>query len=184
MDPAVDLSKLGAVAARVLDPKSPAPMRQMAARGVVPGLKPSETLTIIAVLAESDDAAVAATARATLEKLPPQLVGGLTAELQPGVVDAIAMRHPTDLAMMERILALPQIPLTTIASLASLASEAVAEVIATNEERLLKHPAIIEKLYLNKETRMSTADRMIELAVRNKIELTGIAAFKEAAAAI
>jgi hypothetical protein len=94
------------------------------------------------------------------------------------------MRHPTDLAMMERILALPQIPLTTIASLASLASEAVAEVIATNEERLLKHPAIIEKLYLNKETRMSTADRMIELAVRNKIELTGIAAFKEAAAAI
>src|ERR1700722_2056473 len=117
MDPAVDLSKLGAVAARVLDPKSPAPMRQMAARGVVPGLKPSETLTIIAVLAESDDAAVAATARATLEKLPPQLVGGLTAELQPGVVDAIAMRHPTDLAMMERILALPQIPLTTIAEL-------------------------------------------------------------------
>jgi hypothetical protein len=31
---------------------------------------------------------------------------------------------------------------------------------------------------------MSTADRMIELAVRNKIELTGIPAFKEAAAAI
>jgi hypothetical protein len=31
---------------------------------------------------------------------------------------------------------------------------------------------------------MSTADRIIELAVRNKIELTGIPAFKEAAAAI
>ena len=53
-----------------------------------------------------------------------------------------------------------------------------------NEERLLKHPAIIEKLYMNKATRMSTADRMIELAVRNGLELNGIPAFKEAAAAI
>jgi hypothetical protein len=37
---------------------------------------------------------------------------------------------------------------------------------------------------LNKATRMSTADRIIELAVRNKIEVSGIPAFKEAAAAI
>jgi hypothetical protein len=185
MDPAVDLAKLGPVAARVLDPKSPAPMRQMAARGVVPGLKPADTLTIIALLAESEDAAVATTAKATLDKLPPQLVaGGLTAELQTGVVDAIATRYATDLAMMERVLALPQIALTTVATVASLASEAVAELIATNEERLLRLPAIIEKLYLNKRTRMSTADRVIELAVRNKIELSGIPAFKEAAAAI
>jgi hypothetical protein len=185
VDPPVDVSKLGPVAARVLDPKSPAPMRQMAARGVVPGLKPTDTLSIIAILAESDDEAVATTAKATLAKLPPQLAsGGLTAELQPGVIDAIATRYATDLAMMERILALPQIALPTIATVASLASEAVAELIATNEERLLKHPAIIEKLYMNKATRMSTADRMIELAVRNKIELTGIPAFKEAAAAI
>jgi hypothetical protein len=184
MDPAVDLSKLGPVAGRVLDPKSPAPMRQMAARGAVPGLKPSETLTVIAILAESEDEAVATIAKATLAKLPPQLVGGITPELQPGVIDALATRYATDLPMMEKILALPQIPLTTIAAVAQLASEPVAELIATNEERLLKHPAIIEKLYLNKATRMSTADRMIELAVRNKIELTGIPAFKEAAAAI
>jgi hypothetical protein len=185
MDPPVDLTKLGPVATRVLDPKSPAPMRQMAARGVVPGLKPTETLTIIALLAETDDTAVATIAKATLDKLPPQLAtGGLTAELQPGVVDAIATRYATDLAMMERVLALPQIALETVALVAALASEAVAELIATNEERLLKHPTIIEKLYLNRLTRMSTADRMIELAVRNKIELTGIPAFKEAAAAI
>jgi hypothetical protein len=184
MDPAVDVSKLGPVAGRVLDPKSPAPMRQMAARGAVPGLKPSETLTVIAILSESEDEAVATTAKATLAKLPPQLVSGITPELQPGVVDALATRYATDLPMMEKLLALPQIPLATVAAVAQLASESVAELIATNEERLLKHPAIIEKLYLNKATRMSTADRMIELAVRNKIELTGIPAFKEAAAAI
>jgi hypothetical protein len=43
---------------------------------------------------------------------------------------------------------------------------------------------IIEKLYMNKQTRMSTADRMLELAVRNNIELKGIPAYKEAATAI
>ena len=37
---------------------------------------------------------------------------------------------------------------------------------------------------MNKATRMSTADRVLELAVRNKIKLEGIPAFKEAAAAI
>jgi hypothetical protein len=185
MDPAVDVTKLGPVANRVLDPRSPAPMRQLAARGAVPGLKPAETLTIIAILAETEDEAVRTIANATLDKLPPPLVaGGLTPDLQPGVVDTIAVRYATDLAMMERILTLPQVMMSTVAAVASRASEAVAELIATNEQRLLEHPTIIEKLYLNKATRMSTADRIIELAVRNKIEVTGIPAFKEAAAAI
>jgi hypothetical protein len=67
---------------------------------------------------------------------------------------------------------------------ATLASELVAELVATNEQRLLAHPGIIEKLYMNKDARMSTADRILELAVRNNIELKGIPAYKEAAAAI
>src|SRR5580692_2040879 len=185
MDPAVDVTKLGPGATRVLDPRSPAPLRQMAARGGAPGLKPSETLTIIALLAEAEDEAVRTIAAATLDKLPPPLLtGGLNADLQPGVVDVIAVRYAKDVAIMERILGLPQVAMATVATCASLASEAVAELIATNEQRLLENPAIIEKLYLNKATRMSTADRIIELAVRNKIDLSGIPAFKEAAAAI
>ena len=86
--------------------------------------------------------------------------------------------------MMERILALPQMPLETIARVATKSSEEVSELIATNEDRLLRHPQIIERLYMNKATRMSTSDRMVELAVRNEIELTGIPAFKEAVAAL
>jgi hypothetical protein len=42
---------------------------------------------------------------------------------------------------------------------------------------------VIEKLYMNKRVRMSTADRLIELCVRNHVELS-IPAFKEAALAI
>jgi hypothetical protein len=185
MDPPVDTAKLPAPAQRILDAKSPPPMRQMGAKGIAPGLKPHEALTVVALLAESTDEAVAATARATLEKLPaPLLSGALTPDLPAGVLDVIAPRYAADVAIMEKILALPQIAMATVATVAAKASELVAELLATNEERLLKNPAIIEKLYLNKATRMSTADRIIELAVRNKMDLSGIPAFKEAASAI
>jgi hypothetical protein len=185
MDPLIDVAQLAPQAARILDPKTPAPMRQMAARGIAPGLKPVDTLAVIALLAEHPDPATATLAQATLDKLPPQLLnGGLTPDLHPGVLDVIAPRYATDAAMMERMLGLPQMPLATIARVAMKSSEEVSELIATNEDRLLKHPAIIERLYMNKATRMSTSDRMIELAVRNQIELTGIPAFKEAVQAL
>ncbi len=58
------------------------------------------------------------------------------------------------------------------------------ELIANNEERLLANPRIIEALYHNKHTRMSTVDRAVELAVRHGIELTGVACFAEVKAAI
>jgi hypothetical protein len=185
MDPALDLAKLSPVAARVLDPKSPPAMRQMAARGVVPGLRAADMLTVIAALAETEDETIAKIAQGTLDKLPPPLLAGaFTPDLQAGVIDTVARRYATEVTMMERLLALPHIAMSTVAAVAAIASEAVAELIATNETRLLAHPVIIEKLYLNKRTRMSTADRIIELAVRNKIEVSGIPAFKEAAAAI
>ncbi len=185
MTPNVDPTTLSAPAQRVLDAKAPGPLRQMAARGIAPGLKPAEALTVVALLAESPDEAVAKTARGTLEKLPaPLLQGALGPDLPPGVIDALAPSYANDLAIMERILTLPQIHPDTVATIASRCGEAVAEIVATNEERMLAHPVIIEKLYLNKKTRMSTANRALELAIRNKIKLEGIPAFEEAAAAL
>jgi hypothetical protein len=185
MEPVIDVAQLGPQAARILDPKTPLPMRQMAARGIAPGLKPVDTLAVVALLAESADAAIATLAQATLDKLPPQLLAGaLNGDLHPGVLDVLAPRYAKDVGVMERMLALPQMPLETIARVASKSSEEVSELIATNEDRLIRHPAIIERLYMNRATRMSTSDRMLELAVRNRLELTGIPAFKEAVAAL
>jgi hypothetical protein len=185
MNPTIEIEKLPPAAQKILDPKAPPALRQMAAKGISPGLRPHDALTVIALLAESEDEAVRATARTTLERLPaPLLNGALAGALLPGVIDAIAVYYARDAAVMEKILMLPGIAMHTVVGVAAAASEPVAELIATNEERLLKHPEIIEKLYLNKATRMSTADRLIELAVRNKIELTGVSAYEEAAAAI
>jgi hypothetical protein len=169
----------------MLDGASPAPLRQLAARGVGPGLKAGEALTVVALLSESDDESIAATAKATLAKLPaPLLNGALASDLPPGVLALVAPSYAHDAAVMEKIVAHPALLPETVAVIASMASEVVAELLATNEKRLLAHPEIIEKLYMNRATRMSTADRILELAVRNKIELKGIPAYKEAAIAI
>ena len=185
MEPAVDVSTLPQQAQRLLDPKTPAPLRTLGARGIAPGLKPGEALTVVCLLAEGEDVHIADMAKATLRSLPvPVLNGARTSELPPGVLDVVAPQFAGELTVMERILAHPNLLPSTVAKVASHCSEPVSELIATNEERLLKHPEIIEKLYMNRATRMSTTDRLIELAVRNGLELTGIPAFKEAAQAI
>jgi hypothetical protein len=185
VNPPVDVEKLSVPARKILDPASPAPMRQMAARGIAPGVKPGEALTVVVLLSESSDGAIAATARATLDKLPaPLLSGALAGDLPPGVLLLLAPRYAHDEAVMAKILAHAAMPSEAVALVAAQANEAVSELIAVNEERLLAHPAIIEKLYMNRATRMSTADRILELAVRHKLELTGIPAYKEAAIAI
>jgi hypothetical protein len=185
MDPPVDLDKLSPAARKILDPASPAPLRQMAAKGVAPGLKPGDALAVVAILSESTEQAIASAAKATLDKLPaPVLNGALASDLPPGVLALVAPRYAQNATVMEKILAHPALTPETVAAVAAAASEAVAELVATNEELLLAHPQIIEKLYMNEATRMSTADRILELAVRNKVELKGIPAYKEAAAAI
>jgi hypothetical protein len=185
VDPPVDLGALAPAARKILDPSAPAPMRQMAAKGIAPGLRPADALTVIALLSESAEGTIAAAAQATIERLPAQLLSGaLAGDLPPGVLALVAPRYARDLKVMETILAHPRIPPAAVAEVAALANEGVAELVATNEQRLLAWPAIIEKLYMNKATRMSTADRVLELAVRNNVELKGIPAYKEAAAAI
>jgi hypothetical protein len=185
VNPPIDLATLSPAARKLLDPSAPAPMKQMAAKGIAPGLRPGEALTVVAMLSESDDAPIAAVAAATLASIPgPLLIGALAGELASAVLSLVAPKYARDAEVIARMLAHPSITPAAVAEVAALASEAVAEIVATNEQLLLANPAIIEKLYMNKATRMSTADRILELAVRNQVELRGIPAYREAAAAI
>jgi len=156
----------------------------MAAKGVVPGAKPHEIVIVIAVLATRADDKVRDAAIGTLSKLPPPILNGaLTADLPGSVITQLASPYAGNHEVIEKLLRLPRITRDALEILASAADERAGELIATNEELMLKHPTVIEKLYMNKRVRMSTADRLIELCVRNNIELS-IPAFKEAALAI
>jgi len=180
----IDPSALGTAARKVLSTDAPAPLRMMGAKGVLPGAPPADVLTVIIALSVTDGGSVQATAAQTLSKLPrPILDGALNGRLQPPVVQVLAELFGQDLEVLPRILAQPAIGEDTLCELCTKANEAAGELIGTNEALILSHPAVIEKLYMNKRVRMSTADRLIDLAVRNGLELD-FPAFKEAAAAI
>lgn len=180
----IDIAALPPNAQKILDPNGPAPLKGMAAKGLAPGLKPGDTLAVVCALSLGSDAH-AEVAKKTLAALPlPLLNGALGGDIQPGVLDVIGPVYAKDANLSEKILQHPSILAETVAAMAAVCTEGVAELIATNEERLLANPKIIEKLYLNKNTRMSTADRILELAVRNNVECPGIPAFEQAKKAI
>jgi hypothetical protein len=180
----IELEKLSPQVQKVLSDAAPLPMQLMAAKGVVPGAKPHEIVIVISVLSGRSDDKLREAALGTLAKLPPPILNGaLSADLPGSVILQLAGPYATNHEVIEKLLRMPRIGGEALALLAVGADERAGELIATNEELMLKHPLVIEKLYMNKRVRMSTADRLIELCVRNNIELS-IPAFKEAALAI
>jgi hypothetical protein len=180
----IDTSALPAPALRMLAPGAPAPLKLMAAKGVAPGLKPEAIVTLVCVFASDPDVTLAQTARGTLESLPnPVLLGALATDLQGPVLELLAEARPSDAAVVSRLLAARNITSFALEIVAEKANESIGELVAASDSVLLRFPRVIEKLYLNRRVRMSTADRLVDLAVRNEIELH-IPAFKQAAAAI
>jgi hypothetical protein len=164
--------------------QGPPKMREMAAKGVALGVMPADLVLLLVALSQSGDPPIAETAEKTLANLPQQVLSGaLGANLAPLAVHHLATRYHARLDVLSALVSMPQLDPDTIYDVAKVCGEEAAELLATNEERLLSNPRIIEALYLNKHTRMSTADRIVELAVRNHVEVN-IPAWKEAAAAI
>ncbi len=181
----IDIASLPGPAQKLVDPAAPPKMQELAARGVAPGLKPADIVAVIVVLMQSDRAAVHDTAVATLKNLPaPLLQGALAADLEPACIHALAQAYIDRLEIIEKVVVMPRVAMDTIEHLARAGTEPITELVATNETRLLAHPRIIELLYMNKVTRMSTADRVVDLARRHGLVLEGIPTFREAADAL
>ena len=180
----IDTSELPAPAQRLLGPKAPPPLKLMGARGIVPGLKPEAVVTVVCVFALGDDAELAKTARDTLGGFPePVLQGALSTDLQGPVLELLAEFHGNDAAIVSRLLKAKHVTSQTLELVAQAANENIGELVAASDSVLLRFPRVIEKLYMNRRVRMSTADRLVDLAVRNQLELD-IPAFKQAALAI
>jgi len=167
------IDALPEAARRFCDPAAPLPARTMAARGLVP-LHGPELVTVLAQLCADAEPAVASAAATTLEGLPENVLGSsFEAALHPSVLDALAVRF-TNSDLRERLVANPATSDGTIEWLAREADERLGERISANEARLLRAPAIIGALYNNRRVRMSTADRLVELAGRHGIDVPGI----------
>ncbi len=171
MDHPIDLSQLPEAARKALN--GPAPLKMMVARGMAP-LPPAALVSALYGFAWSrEDEKLREAAEKTLTGLPEAVLGGAlgAADLHPAVLDDLATRHGSNRSVVERIVRHAQTAGETVAALARHCDESLTELIATNEQRLLAHPVIIEALYLNEHTRMSTADRIVELAARHGLRV-------------
>jgi hypothetical protein len=159
---------------------SPAAARLMAAKGIAP-LRPMELLVAMYQLSFDEDAAVKAAAEAGASALPDKVLVPPLAEALPAVVlhffaERIA---PTRVEALEKILYNQATADATFVRLAGRVGERETEVIVQNESRLLRCPAIVEALFMNKQARMSSVNRAIELCARNNVRVEGIPAFDE-----
>lgn len=179
---ALEATRLSAAAQRAL---GPGPGRMMAARGLLP-LAPADQVAVLYQLSLEAESNLAQSARATAAGMPEKLLAGTLAAptTDPRVLDFFAQLIADKPAVFDAIALNPTVADETIATLAGRAGSREVDQIAQNEQRLLRHPEIIAAMYMNRRARMSTIDRVVELAVRNNVRVPGLAAWDEVARAL
>ena len=170
----IPLDKFPESARRFLSPDAPERLKDMLAKGLVP-MKPLVQLCALYQIATSDPERFENTARATVAAIPSSnLKRVLTQPLQPLVLDWLATIFADDRATLRAIVLNAVTDDETILRLADAADETMCDLIAQNQTRLLRTPAIIEALYFNPAARASTVDRMLDFAARNQLKLPAI----------
>lgn len=164
---------------RFADPNGPTPARMMAARGMVP-VKGGDLIVLLAQLTADEDEGVRNAAADTLQGLPEGVLLPVCEEALPAaILHELALRFSKNDEVLARLAANRAVADATIAKIATHCAERVGEIVSINQQRLIGAPEIIEALYKNRNTRMSTADRLIELAARHDLELTGVPMYEE-----
>lgn len=172
----IESDKLSPAVAKAVN--APGPAKMMAAKGLVP-MGPQDLVTVLYQLSKDRDAKVGEAARKTAEGLPDNILAtALSAELDPRVLDHFAHMVVKKASLAEQVLLNRAVHDDTLVFLGKKLPERELEILAGNQERILRCPAIIESIYYNNAARMSTVKRLLELAVRHGMELD-LPQFKE-----
>ncbi len=140
---------------------APRDVRLMAARGALP-LQPTELATVLFALMHDDDAEVKSTARDSLERLPDGVISSvLAAPAHPALLDHLAHAFAQSEQRLERIALNPATADPTVAFLAGRPFRSVVEIVANNQQRLMRSPAIVEALGANPLTGRSVIERIL-----------------------
>lgn len=164
---------------RFADPNAPGPAKMMAARGMVP-VKGGNLVLLLVQLTADSDPGISQAAADTLIGLPEGvLLPACSEDLPAAILHEVAIRFSRNDEVLGRLAVNHAVADATIGKISVHCPERITEIIAVNQQRLIGAPEIIEALYKNRNTRMSTADRLIELAARHDLELPGIPMFEE-----
>jgi hypothetical protein len=163
------------------DPVAPLPLRVMGAKALVPAA-PNDLTVLLYLLSQDPDEGVRSAATRSAESLPERIVGvALRDEDAPGaVLDWLADRLSGSETAVEALLLNRATPDATVARLAPIVPERLAEIIRRNELRLLRHDDIIRQLCRNPSALASTIDGACEFCVRNGLTLLDVPPLVEA----
>ncbi len=164
------------------DPKAPPPLRTMGAKGLVPAVAPMDLCTLLFMLSFDPDEPIRETARKTAEGLPDKIWGvALRSEgMKAPVLDWLADRFAGKDAAVELVLLNPAASDETIARLAPVVPQKLAEIVRQNELRLLRHDEIIRGLCKNPNALASSVDGACDFCVRNGLTLLDVPQLVEA----
>ena len=153
--------ELSAEAERYVRRDVPVAMRRMAAGGALP-LPPGELVSVLFTLHYDEDREVAERARHSLCQLPERVRdAALQSPLHPAVLSFCAEQFREIPDALQIIALNPATPDTTIAYLAGQPQRALLEMIAGNQERLLRCPDIVDALGHNPMTGRAVIDRVL-----------------------
>jgi len=140
---------------------APVEVRRMAARGALP-FAPVELATVLFALLHDPDDEVKVEAERSLAGLPEGvLVPVLEGRTHPALLSYLAHRLRDRAEACERIALNPGASDATVAFLATLPHRRVVDVIANNQQRMLRAPEIVDALGDNPLTGRSTIDRIL-----------------------
>src|SRR5438552_2995060 len=146
-----DITSTNPVVQSIISGKAPPAARLAAARGLLP-LPQVDLLEALVHLSADGDAAIAQAAQATLDAQPPHdLLSVATADnAAPAVLGYLASRADLGHDIHEAVAGTDKTPDEAIALLARATSDgSLLELIALNQQRLIRAPEIIDAILLN-----------------------------------
>jgi len=175
------LDALSANFRKHVDPAAPPPLRMMGAKGLVP-MGPKELTTALFMLTFDADAAIRETAAKSAAGLPDKILSVALRDetLEPPVLEHFAHTLTQKPDYLEMIVLNGATSDSAVAYVAGIASDKLLEMIAQNQLRILRDPAIARALVQNPGARPSTVDSICDFCVRSGVMFEDLEAFKAA----
>jgi hypothetical protein len=167
---------------RATNPILPKNRKMAVAAGLMP-MASEDNILALYQLSFDGEPEVAAKAADTLVSMPGNIMAAAVRKFQwAEPLDHIGKIFSSSVDIISALLTNRAAANETVADIAGKCTRDIVDIIAGNQARLMEHPPIIEAIYLNKNARMSTVDRIITFAVRNNIQLEGLSCYKEISA--
>lgn len=163
--------------ARLLDGTAPVQLKLAAARGALP-LPRTTLVQLYVILRQDSDETVKLEAQQSLDALDRESIAEVLDDesCAAAVHEHFAPMAARDEMLAERIAYHSGASVKAVATLASVGTAAVLELVLTNQERLLKVPMLLDLLSVNPALRPDQRGRILELLDRSTRAATAAAA--------